>query len=505
MVITIIKLFYNLSFTICFLWGIIKGLRGLRLFTMNELVYYYGKGDVISVTLILFSFNLILNFKSGLMEDFNFENRFFSEQLILICENMKNIFELESFINSLWNSIVEYIMIVIFCKRQFTLNSSFYFALSLLIKNLHLLWIQNFRTLEVNKGTLSFTNEWVNLTSFLFTINFEIYLSKIHIHFSKRRLANCVVSSEIVSIALILKGLAVNKFFSLLSSIFQKIDYNQLHCFYLRIVIFSLLSISHLLSLMNLGLTKKVIFKFYVCTRIFQSTKELIENFSELNRFRKMTINLNNSMSSPTEEELQNLSDRLCIICRDDITPETSKKLHCGHIFHIVCLQNWMIRQYCCPTCLTVISSKSKDHLRDVDRISYKTNRTKIDLISLVVGCAQKTIKNYSNGTFKIRITSLPPLEPDLTSIIFSKVNDFQSINFKRAKSESNKFLSTFEKLLKIRSFILENFIIISKFNQIKNNHGQPKKLKSFVWKGESSIDTIKNLQKITCLIANFS
>lgn len=505
MVITIIKLFYNVSFTFCFLWGIIKGLRGLRLFTMNELVNYYGKGGVIGVTLILFSLNLIFNFKSGLIEGFDFENGFFPEQLIFIRENMKNIFELDSFFNSLWNSIVEYIMIVIFCKRQFTLNSSFYFALSLLIKNLHLLWIQNFRSLEVSKGTLSFTNEWINLISILFTINLEIYLSKIHIHFNKRRLANCVVSSEIVSIALILKGLAVNKFFSLLSSAFEKFDYNQLHCFYLRIVIFSSLSVSHLLSLMNLGLTKKVIFKFYVCTRIFQSTKELIENFSELNRFRKMTINLNNSMSSPTEEELQNLSDHLCIVCRDEITPETSKKLHCGHIFHIVCLQNWMIRQYCCPTCLTVISSKSKDHLRDVDRISYETNKAKIDLIGLVVGCAQKTINNYSMRTYNIRTDSLPPLEPDLTSIIFSKGKNFQSINFKNAKSEWNKYLSTFEKLLKIRSFILENFIIISNFNQIKNNPSQPKKLKSFVWRGESSIDTIKNLQKITCMIANFS
>jgi hypothetical protein len=256
---------------------------------------------------------------------------------------------------------------------------------------------------------------------------------------------------------------------------------------------------------MNLGLTKKVIFKFYVCTRIFQSTKELIENFSELNRFRKMTINLNNSMSSPTEEELQNLSDHLCIICRDDITLETSKKLHCGHIFHIVCLQNWMIRQYCCPTCLMVISSKSKDHLRDVDRISYETNRAKIDLISLVVGCAQKTIKNYSNRTFKIRTTSLPPLEPDLTSIVFSKVKGFQTINFKKVKGECNKYLSTFERLYKIRSFILENFILISNINQYKDNHSQPKKLKSFVWRGESSIDTIKNLQKITCLITDFS
>jgi hypothetical protein len=505
MIITIIKLFYNVSFTICFLWGIVKVLRGLRLFTINELINYYGKGSFICVTLTLFSLNLILNLKSGLIEDFNLENGFFSEQLTLIHENMKNVFELGSFFNSLWNSMVEYIMIVIFCKRQFTLNSSFYFALSILIKNLHLLWIQNFRSLEVSKGTFSFRNELINIISFLFTINLEIYLSKIHIHFSKRRLANCVVSSEIVSIVLILKGLCVNKFFSLLNSTFEKFDYNQLHCFYLRIVIFSLLSISHLLSLINLGLTKKVIFKFYVCTRIFQSTKELIENFTELNRFRKMTINLNNSMSSPTEEELQNLSDHLCIICRDEITPETSKKLHCGHIFHIVCLQNWMIRQYCCPTCLTVISSKSKNHLRDVDRISYETNRAKIDLISLLVGCAQKTKKNYSNRPFNMRTTSLPPLEPDLTSIVFSKVRSFQTINFKRVKSESNKFLSTFEKLLKIRTFILENFVIVSNFNQIKNNYSQSKKLKSFVWKGESSIDTIKNLQKITCLIANFS
>jgi len=104
-----------------------------------------------------------------------------------------------------------------------------------------------------------------------------------------------------------------------------------------------------------------------------------------------------------------------------------------------------------------------------------------------------------------MRTTSLPPLEPDLTSIVFSKVRSFQTINFKRVKSESNKFLSTFEKLLKIRTFILENFVIVSNFNQIKNNYSQSKKLKSFVWKGESSIDTIKNLQKITCLIANFS
>jgi len=472
---------------------------------MYELVNYFGKGDIIDTLITLSSLNWVLNFKSGLLDDFSLENGWVSEQFILIYQNLKDVFEISSFFNSLWNSIAEYIMIVIFCKRQFTLNSSFYFALSLILKNLHLPWIQNFRSLEVTTETVSPGNEWIKLISFLLIISLETYFSRAHIHFSRRRLANCVVSSEIISIALILKGLTVNKFFSLLSALFQRFNYGQLHCFYLRIVIFSFLSVAHLLSLMNLGLTKKVIFKFYVCTRIFQSTKELIENFSELNRFRKMTINLNNSMHSPTEEELENLSDRLCIICRDELTPETSKKLHCGHVFHVACLQNWMIRQYCCPTCLTVISSKSKDQLRDVNRISYEDTRAKIDLISLVIGCKRKTIKNYPNQTSNIKVASFPPLKPDLASIIFSKIANPPTINSFGAERQGNKHLSIFERLFKIRSFILENVIIVSNPNQNKGCLGTSERLRSFIWEGHSLVETVKNLQKITCLIPIFS
>ena len=504
MFITFIKLFYNLSFTICFLWGMIKGLRGLKLLTMYEIVNCFGKGDIIDTLITLSSLNWALYFKSGILDDFNLEDGWFSEQFILINQHVKSTFEISSFFSCLWNSIVEYIMIVIFCKRQFTLNSSFYFALSLVLKNLHLPWIQNFRSLEITTETFSFGSEWINLVSFLLFISLEIYFSKGHIHFSRRRLANCVVGSEIISIALILKGLTVNKFFSLLSAMFREFNYDQLHCFYLRIVIFSFLSITHLLSLGNLGLTKKVIFKFYVCTRIFQSTKELIENFSELNRFRKMTINLNNSMSSPTEEELEHLSDRLCIICRDELTSETSKKLHCGHVFHIACLQNWMIRQYCCPTCLTVISSKSKDQLRDVNKISYEDNRTKIDLISLVIGCKGKMVRTYRSQNSNIELTSLPPLKPDLTSVIFSKIKYPPKIKSFEVKRDCSEHLSIFEKLFKIRSFILENIIIVSNPNQFKSFSYVPKKLRSFTWEVHELLDTIKDLQKITCMIPTF-
>jgi hypothetical protein len=184
------------------------------------------------------------------------------------------------------------------------------------------------------------------------------------------------------------------------------------------------------MSLVNLGLTKKAIFKFYIFTRLFQSIKETIENFSKLNRFRKMNLSIKYSMCSPTQEDLNNLSDQSCIICRDEVTQDNSKKLSCGHIYHVGCLQNWMLRQYCCPTCLTDISSKSSDPLHDVDRTRYQSNRAKLDLISLVVGCKTITLPRLCEKTLCDKTTSLPPLHPDLTSIIF-----FQHGNSNRFES----------------------------------------------------------------------
>ena len=76
-----------------------------------------------------------------------------------------------------------------------------------------------------------------------------------------------------------------------------------------------------------------------------------------------------------TTEELTAMSDRTCIICREEMTavgnPETlqaqpaqapapgpdgpnvtPKKLPCGHIFHFNCLRSWLERQQNCPTWL---------------------------------------------------------------------------------------------------------------------------------------------------------
>ena len=56
-----------------------------------------------------------------------------------------------------------------------------------------------------------------------------------------------------------------------------------------------------------------------------------------------------------TEEEL-NSSDRLCIICREDM--QAAKKLDCGHMFHFKCLKSWLERQQSCPTCRSPILAK---------------------------------------------------------------------------------------------------------------------------------------------------
>jgi len=93
---------------------------------------------------------------------------------------------------------------------------------------------------------------------------------------------------------------------------------------------------------------------------------------------------MNERYPNATNEELERLSDRTCIICReemvavnnnannnndDDAEPQRNnnedrprqgnnnnnlgdvpKKLPCGHIFHFHCLRSWLERQQSCPT-----------------------------------------------------------------------------------------------------------------------------------------------------------
>ncbi|CAJ0589541.1 unnamed protein product [Cylicocyclus nassatus] len=70
----------------------------------------------------------------------------------------------------------------------------------------------------------------------------------------------------------------------------------------------------------------------------------------------RRAINAMNNLFPIVSAEDLSAMDATCIICRDEMTPEsTPKRLPCGHVFHSHCLRSWFQRQQTCPTCRTDI------------------------------------------------------------------------------------------------------------------------------------------------------
>lgn len=92
----------------------------------------------------------------------------------------------------------------------------------------------------------------------------------------------------------------------------------------------------------------------HIVRDLWMSIKNLQRRIASYFRYRKITSNLNERFPNPTEEELQE-TDRTCIICREEMISNASKKLPCSHIFHVDCLKMWVQRQQTCPTCRSII------------------------------------------------------------------------------------------------------------------------------------------------------
>lgn len=108
------------------------------------------------------------------------------------------------------------------------------------------------------------------------------------------------------------------------------------------------------------GLPLNILRDVYITTRSF------INKVRDLSRYRQATRNMDQRYPNATVEEMERLSDKTCIICREEMEArteaqiqardsrqgpnETPKKLPCGHIFHFHCLRSWLERQQSCPT-----------------------------------------------------------------------------------------------------------------------------------------------------------
>ncbi|KAG6813681.1 hypothetical protein H0H92_008529 [Tricholoma furcatifolium] len=110
------------------------------------------------------------------------------------------------------------------------------------------------------------------------------------------------------------------------------------------------------------GLPLNIVRDVYITARSF------ISRLRALHRYQTATRNMDQRYPNATADELAAMSDRTCIICREEMIlsearqqgqaptasdgPNTTpKKLPCGHIFHFHCLRSWLERQQSCPTC----------------------------------------------------------------------------------------------------------------------------------------------------------
>ncbi|RHZ88591.1 hypothetical protein Glove_22g103 [Diversispora epigaea] len=147
----------------------------------------------------------------------------------------------------------------------------------------------------------------------------------------------------------------------------------SIYVFYLELVtdFFKLITylIFFTIILTYYGIPLHIIRDVYVTLRSF------LQKCGHLVRYRRATRNMNERYPNATDEELEHLSDRTCIICREEMIAanianndvqgnnmrqnrpgnnglgDVPKKLPCGHIFHFHCLRSWLERQQSCPTC----------------------------------------------------------------------------------------------------------------------------------------------------------
>lgn len=104
---------------------------------------------------------------------------------------------------------------------------------------------------------------------------------------------------------------------------------------------------------------------------VYLTLRSFILKCRDLRRYRQATRNMDTLYPDAGPEEMAQMVDKTCIICREDMehrgvpppvdeTPavvapragpnDTPKKLPCGHVFHFHCLRSWLERQQSCPT-----------------------------------------------------------------------------------------------------------------------------------------------------------
>jgi hypothetical protein len=64
----------------------------------------------------------------------------------------------------------------------------------------------------------------------------------------------------------------------------------------------------------------------------------------------------------PRVQSFENATD--CSICLDPMVPDQKTKLSCKHVYHKLCISDWLETHNTCPTCVRNINVLEKNRVR---------------------------------------------------------------------------------------------------------------------------------------------
>lgn len=113
------------------------------------------------------------------------------------------------------------------------------------------------------------------------------------------------------------------------------------------------------------------------------TVRSFLIRIKDIIRYRQATKNMNERYPDATAEELSQLPDKVCIICREEMISSV-KKLNCGHCFHFRCLRSWLERQQACPTCRQSIFENQKSPSSCIRPADYPVQNRQMESVTSV-------------------------------------------------------------------------------------------------------------------------
>uniref|UniRef100_A0A3B0MGD3 RING-type E3 ubiquitin transferase n=1 Tax=Theileria annulata TaxID=5874 RepID=A0A3B0MGD3_THEAN len=176
----------------------------------------------------------------------------------------------------------------------------------------------------------------------------------------------------------------------------------------------------------------------YMIIDIIHVTKNLFNRIKMLIEYRKISKLLYTKYKCADDEKNLN-----CIICRDVITVN-SRKLECGHVFHLNCLKSWLFQHNNCPSCRKLIYNSNaltiNMSIQVLDNVLYNVEIFVLNKIKLLVSKVSKMIKNIKMNLLHYNVT-LKTMQPTHLEyyLYHSVTHEFVKLSTPNETNESSR------------------------------------------------------------------